>query len=191
MTATMFEPVGAEARWRSVYALASGQPVGVLLTYEQLDEATGSAIREHRDPIIKAARALEREQRRTLVVVKNQGYRIAAAEEHEGLARRRQRRARRQVSTGLSILRGTRRDELAPDAVRRLDAYELTLSAHEDMLRRLDRRVQRQEERLRAVRHENSATSADHDERIARLEALMQRAGVVSASAMVDNMERN
>lgn len=178
MATASFEPVGAEARWRSVYQLAAGQPVDTILTYEQLDKATGSDIREQRDPVAKAARMLERDQRRTLVVVRNQGYRIAAADEHEGLARKRQRRARKQVSTGLSILRGTRRSELEPEAAKRIDAYELTLSAHEDMLRRLDRRVQRQEEGLRDVRRRSNETDADHDERIARLEALMQRSGL-------------
>jgi hypothetical protein len=183
MTATMFEPAGAEARWRSVYQLASGQPVGTLITYEQLDEATGSDVRAHRDPIFKASRVLEREDRRTLVVEKNRGYRIAAANEHEGLARKRQRRAWRQAKTGLSILRGTRRDELDSDAVRRLDQYENTLSSHEDMLRRLGRRVQRQEDGLRDVRRQSSETAADHDERLARLETLIQRAGLDAAKA--------
>lgn len=178
MTAAMFEPAGEEARWRSVYTLATGKPVDTVLTYEQLDEATGSDIRAHRDPVMKASRVLEREQRRTLVVVRNQGYRIAAANEHEGLARKRNRRAGRQLKTGLSILRGTRRDELSPDAAKRIDALELTYSAHADMLRRLERRVQRQEEGLRDVRRKSSATDANHDERLTRLEALMQRAGL-------------
>lgn len=186
MTATMFEPAGAEARWRSVYTLAKGKPVGTILTYGQLDEATGSDIRAQRDPVTKAARMLERDQRRTLVVVRNQGYRIAAADEHEGLARKRNRRARKQIATGRSILQGTRREELTPDAAKRIDALALTYSAHEDMLRRLERRAQRQEEGLQDVRRRTSATAADHDERLSRLEALMRRAGIADEAVQAD-----
>lgn len=180
MTA-FFETAGEQPRWQAIFHLATGKPVGEMLTYEQLDDAIGADFRAHRDGLYKAIRVLEQAERRTLVCVANVGYRVAAATEHESLARGRQRRSRRQIERAVSIASNVRRDELDPEQARRMEGYEMTLRSHADMLRRMGARVDRQEASLRDVRRRTSQTVAEQNERIERLEALMERTGITAS----------
>lgn len=177
-----FEVVGAEPRWQIIYKLAAGQPVGATITYQQLTAALGVNFTENRGGLAKAVKVLERTEQRTLVCVTNIGYRIAAATEHEGLARNRQRRSRRQIDRAVSLAANVHKDELDPEQAKRLEAMETTLRAHSDMLRRITSRVDRQESGLRDVRRRTSETTAEQNDRLDRLEALLKRAGIADGS---------
>lgn len=176
--ANSFTTTAERPQWQSIYQLATGKPVGALITYEQLDEATGTDFRANRSALAKAVKALEENDRRTLACVVNEGYRIAAATDHEGLARNRHHRSRRQIARAVSLATNVHKDELDPEQTRRLESMETTLRAHADMLRRMGSRVERQEATLRDVRRRTSETTAGQNERIERLEALIARAGL-------------
>jgi len=178
-----FEPVGAQPRWKLIYELVSGAPVGTLVTYEELSDATNSDFTANRSGLAKAVKTLERNEQRTLICVTNVGYRIAAASEHEGLARNRQRRSRRQIDRAVSLAANVRKDELEPEQAKRLEAMETTLRSHADMLRRINGRVERQEQGLRDVRRRTSETNAEQNERLDRLEALLKRAGIADTTS--------
>lgn len=175
-----FEVVGAEPRWQIIYKLAAGQPVGATITYEQLSDACGTDFTSNRSGLAKAVKSLEKDECRTLVCVANIGYRVAAATEHEDLARSRQRRSRRQIDRAVSLAANVRKDELSPEQAKRLESMETTLRAHSDMLRRITSRVDRQEAGLRDVRRRTNANTAEQNERIDRLEALLKRAGITT-----------
>lgn len=175
-----FETAGAEPRWQIIYKLAAGQPVGATITYEQLSGACGTDFTSNRTGFAKAVKVLEREEHRTLVCITNIGYRVAAASEHEGLARNRQRRSRRQIDRAVSLVANVHKDELDPEQAKRLEAMETTLRAHSDMLRRISTRVDRQESGLRDVRRRTSATTAEQNERLDRLESLLKRHGITA-----------
>lgn len=175
---TPFEPVGDQPRWKLIYGLISGAPVGTLITYEELSDATSSDFTANRSGLAKAVKVFERAEQRTLICVTNAGYRVAAATEHEGLARNRQRRSRRQIDRAVSLAANVRKDELEPEQAKRLEAMEATLRAHSDMLRRISSRVDRQEKGLRDVRRHASEVGAEQSERLDRLEALLKRAGI-------------
>lgn len=179
---TPFEPVGDQPRWKLIYGLISGAPVGTLITYEELGDVTGSDFTTNRGGLAKAVKVFERTEQRTLICVTNAGYRVAAASEHEGLARGRQRRSRRQIDRAVSLAANVRKDELEPEQAKRLEAMETTLRAHSDMLRRITSRVDRQESGLRDVRRRTSETTAEQNDRLDRLEALLKRAGIAEGS---------
>lgn len=175
-----FEPVGEKARWEPVYALFKGRSVGDLITYEQLTKATGVDFKINRHGLSKAVRLLEEREQRTIVCVRNQGYAIAPASAHETLAKARRKRAKTQIKRAVSLATNVKKAELTPEQLKRLEDTEVTLRAHSDMLGRVERRVERQELTLKAVRRDTKAATASNaelTERMQRLEALALRAG--------------
>lgn len=172
---TPFTPVGDLPRWEIIYGLFTRQPVGTIITYAQLTEALGAEFETNRSGLDKAMKLLEEKEKRTLVCVRGSGYAIAPASAHLGLIKDRKRRAKKQVSRAISLATNVRKEELSPEAAKKIGEMELTLRAHRDMLSRMDRRLSRQEESLREVRRETKTTSANMEDRMSRLEELVRR----------------
>jgi hypothetical protein len=161
-----FHPVRADGRsaGQVMFDLVRGAAPDTLFSYDELTEALSKGLAEPvaREAIYRAAAdasaMLLREEMRALVVVPTVGYRIARAEEHLPLAKRRRRFAERHMRRGQMTLERTRLDELS-DQMRQdtigagiIFAMQMAiLSAHEKRLNRNDVLIQSLFERVEAL----------------------------------------
>ena len=95
------------------------------------------------------------------------GYRVVEPSEQEGLARGRQRRARRQIAKGVSLVVNVDRNALTIEQRASVDALCQVLTAQNAMLRRHDRRIGTVERTVQEV-----------DSRVTVMEALLRRHGI-------------
>ena len=102
-----FMPVGPVARWRVIYDLIRPLEFGEILTYEAIAEALKLDAEADRHVIQMTARRALKEllnvDHRGSKAVTNVGYRVAKPEEHVVLAKDRNKRAGRQINTGLAV----------------------------------------------------------------------------------------
>lgn len=170
----MFEPKADVAQWRLVYDTVRTLSIGDTIPYERLSEVLARDFTADRGPIYRAITELEREDKRTLDVVPRVGYRVVDAPEHERLARRHHRRSRRQLGKAHSKLASADRARLNPEQRAKFDALELTVSRHEDMIRRLDGRVEKHDAAIK----DNRRTTKELEARVDELAERLARAGI-------------
>lgn len=97
MTSVTFQPKGDVAEWRVVYDHLTTLKVGDVVTYEHLSELLERDFLAARGPFHKANKALLDSHKRGMVNVKNTGYRVVTAAEHEAVARDQHRFAKRRL----------------------------------------------------------------------------------------------
>lgn len=178
----MFKTKGDQAEWVTVYEALAALPVGETLTYEQLDEALSRDFRQDRGPIYRATRQLERDDHRTVCAVRNVGYRIVEAREHEALARNHHKRSRRQLKKAVAKAASADRTALTAEERKRIDGLEMSLRQHSQMIRRLEARDEQRAQEIKALRREKNADVAELSERVDRLAALLDRHGVTTTN---------
>lgn len=108
---------------------------GRIYTYDDIraalqdgcDRAYG--IRDVQAAVVKAMPTVQRIQKRALHSVPNVGYRVALANEHAGLAVRRQERSNRQLRMGLILLQNVRYDEMDENSRRAHEGHLVITSA--------------------------------------------------------------
>ena len=120
----------------------------------------------------RAQQELESAHQRTLACVRNVGYRIVEANEHEGLARHHHKKSRRQLKKASRRLSSADRSALTTEEAERVDRLESTVARHSDLLRRLDRRTETLETAVDA-----KADAAATEDRLSRIEDLLRRDG--------------
>jgi hypothetical protein len=174
----LFAPKGAVAEWRMVYEKVAALSEGDVITYTDLSDLLGRDFLADRNPVYRATEELEVADYRTLSCVRGVGYRIAAANEHERLARGHHKRSRKQLSKAVSKAASADRAKLTPDERKRIDGLEMNLRQHADMIRRLDARTSQQADELRALRREKNTDVAQLSERVDRLAELLSRHGI-------------
>jgi len=166
----MFKPKGDRPLWQKVLDLVIDMEPGTVVKFAQLEAVLGynpSAPGAARQPIRKAAEHLLDAKDRTLRAERGIGYRVAKADEHEGMARGRQRSARRQLVRAVDLTVHVDRNALSETQRASIDALSRVLSAQNAMLRRHDVRLDGVEQDVRRV-----------DDRVAALEALLRQNGV-------------
>jgi hypothetical protein len=171
----MFKPKGDKPMWAKVLDLVEDLPSGTIVKFAELEAVLGydpSQPGAARHPIRKAADYLLESKSRTLRAERGIGYRVAEATEHEGMARGRQRSARRQVSKAVALTLHVDRNALTEAQRTSIDALGQVLSAQNAMLRRHDVRITDVEIDVRQV-----------DDRVAALEALLKRNGLAIPAA--------
>ena len=173
-----FEPKGDVAEWQLVYNAIVNLDVGDTITYEQLDGILGRDFRQARGPFHKANKELLAEHQRGLLNVKNVGYRVVPAEEHERAGRDQHRYAKRRLRASKHWLSNTDRSELAPEVAERFDRIEQSLDRQIDFTKRLDKRVQRVEKALEASRSEQQETAEETSSRLDKLADALKRHGI-------------
>jgi len=174
----VFTPKGDRPEWRAVYDEARTLGAGQVLTYERLSQLLGRDFRASRVPVTRAIRELQEADSRTLVCVRGQGYRIAAATEHEHLARQHSARSRRQLTKAAATARSANRAELSPEQARRLDELEMQFSQHAGMLRRLDARDRKREAEIKQLRRDTTGDIATLSDQVSRLTDVLHRHGI-------------
>lgn len=167
------------AQWEKMYAYFKDLPYGHEATYDAVLAVTGIDLRINRMPIYRCIKELEDADRKTLVSVHGVGYKVANPNEHESLARRHHKSARRQVGKAVRKARSANRSLLSPVERAQIDAVEITLSRHADLIRRLDGRVAAVEKAQRQAKRDVEAKVGDVTDQVQRLEESLRRRGLL------------
>lgn len=183
----IFTPRGDRAEWRVIYDETRKMAPGDVLTYERISGLLGRDFRADRGPLQRVTRELEEADSRTLVCVRGKGYRVAAASEHEQLARQHSVRSRRQLDKAAAKARSANRADLSPEQARRLDELEIQFSQHAGMLRRLDARDRQRQAEIRQLRHDTSANVAELSQQMDRITSVLRRHGIDPADHATTN----
>lgn len=101
-----FQPLGAEARWRTLYQLLQQKEIGDVITYEDMAAALEmDAVADRRSLQVtfrRAAIQYEEDDCRAVDAVRNVGYRVVEPSEHLKLAKRHGKRAGNQLKLAYS-----------------------------------------------------------------------------------------
>lgn len=176
MSAAPFEPLGDQARWRTVYDVLTGREVGDVVTYADLGAELELDADEDRHAIQMAVRRAAQEylntHRHALDAVPNEGYRIVEPGEHLVLAKRHQKRASRALAAGHS--KAVHVDLTGMDFETR-KAFQVVAQAFAiqiDMTRRLDVGQQKLRAAVDSVVQRTERSESEIAELRARLERL-------------------
>lgn len=175
--AVPFQPKADRPEWRILYEdLLDGLDFGDLVTYEQLDEALGRDFRANRVPLKRARQELLRTQKRALRFVTNKGYRVAEAREHRDLAQSEHLFGRRKVRRATDLALHVEHSKLTPEERAEIDRLALAYRRHEQLLRRLDAKVERQAKVI-AEHGEAISEMAEVRDQVTRLQTLLEERG--------------
>lgn len=180
MSVTPFEPIGETARWRILYDMLRDREVDDVLTYKEMGEALELDPEADRSRIQMAFRRsaiqLERDDNRAVDVIQNVGYRIVPAPEHLRLARRHQRRSRKELDRGASKVTHVDLSGVDAETRKAFQVVAAAFSMQQEMLRRMDVKHDRLtkvvEQESEARRESQERTDVEVAELRARLEKL-------------------
>lgn len=179
MTMTAFEPVGEQARWRTLYYLIRDVAVGDLLSYEEMATALDLDPLKDRNIIQlamrRAGRELETTNKRAVDAVPNQGYRVVEPEEHALLARRHQRKSNRSLVRGHSKVVNVDFNQMDPEARKAIELMASAFASQMDFNRRMDVRQANLEKAVEAVTRQTEAQANRTDEELAALHDRLRR----------------
>lgn len=169
-----FQPKGDVAEWQLIYDQLVTMRVGQVVSYNDLTDILGRDFLPARGPFHKANRKLLETRKRGLLNVKNVGYRVVTAAEHEMAARSQHRFANRRLRRARDWIENTDRNELPEEIRQRFDQLEAHIGRQIDFTRRLDGRLAKVE---KATQRQAEA-SADAGEKLAKLIAALERHGI-------------
>jgi hypothetical protein len=163
-----FTPKGERARWQVLYDLLRDLPVGDTLTYKRMGVALAldPELDRHTMQLAmrRAARELEKVDKRAVDSITNVGYRIVEPEQHAGLAKRHQRKSHRSLERGQSKVVNVDFNGMEPDTRRAIELMASAFASQLEFNRRMDVRQANLERAVEAV-------SSQADERAGRTEA--------------------
>lgn len=175
----MFEVKGDRAQWRTVYERISAMNIGDTIKHEELAGLLADAPEPSvRSAFYRAVQECETELKRTFTNVRGVGFKMAAANEHERLARGHHKRAKRQLKRAKRKATSADRSQLTREERTRIDAVELNLARQIEMTTRLESRVAKVETDLKAARREQRTDSAVLAERVDKLAELLTKHGI-------------
>lgn len=116
-----FQPAGHVAKWRPLADVLAKVTEGDVLTYQEIQARTGMSLTQVHAHILRATRELEITAQRTVVNIPGVGYRIAAAGEHERLAKRQLRLGKRRVRRAVELIDAANLEDLDVTERRRLE----------------------------------------------------------------------
>ena len=171
----MFETVGAKSRRLMLIDLVSGTEPGTIIRYEELGDLFGLDSRmDIQGAVNGAKRSVEANTKKSLVAVKNKGYRVAHPEEHHSLAVKHQRKGRNQIKRAMSKVQNINLGALTQDQRTVVIAAQVALAAQADFERRADIRYAKRAE-MEAFMSEQSTVNHRSDERLREMQERMER----------------
>jgi hypothetical protein len=165
----LFQPKGDLPMWRLVYDACKDKPAGTLIPHADLSDMLGydiTAPGASRTPITVAAKKMLREYDRTLRAERGQGYRVARAEEHLGLAKSSHRSARRKLNRAVDLTSHVDRSQLTERGIKAIDELGHVMRLQAAMLSRHDQRITTVEKTVDRV-----------DDRVLALEQAIRKLG--------------
>lgn len=171
----MFETVGAKSRRLMLIDLVAGTEPGTLIRYEELGDLFGLDSRmDIQGAVNGAKRSVEANTKKSLVAVKNEGYRVALPDEHHSLAVKHQRKGRNQIKRAMSKVQNVNLAALTQDQRTVVIAAQVALAAQADFERRADIRYAKRAE-MEAFMSEQSTVNHRSDERLREMQERMER----------------
>lgn len=171
----LFTPKNGVAQWRTVYEHLITMDVEDIVSDETLDSLLPDAGEGSvKSAFHRAMREMETERSRTFTRIRNVGYRMVEAREHEGLAHDQHKKARRRLKAAGRKLLSADRSRLTTDEKTRFTALEIHVSQQQDMLRRLSVK----QAQMHTVQVQTNANVAELSEKYDRVAALLERHGI-------------
>jgi len=174
-----FEPIGAEARWRTIYGLLTAAPMNGVITYKQLGDALGLDPDDDRKPIQdamrRAAKRHEEADKRAAEVVPDVGYRVVEPREHIDLARRYQRKSGRALVRGHSKAINVDLNGVDPEVRNALEILGHAFTLQMDFNRRFEGKQARLEQTIREIADNQAEDRKRTTEEVAELRARLAR----------------
>lgn len=159
----VFEPLGDQARWRTLYTLLTALSVGDVLTYETMGQTLDLDPHVDRQSIQMAMRRaaieLEKVNRHAVDVIPNVGYRVVEAVEHLDLARRHQRKAGKALVRGHSKVVHVDLSGVDPEVRAAFQTVAQAFSMQMDMNRRFTARQDKLEAAVQEIAGQSSLTA--------------------------------
>lgn len=162
---TPFTAKADQAAWRTIYEHLVAMKVGELLTHSDLAELIPHIIGPE-SSLRRAILELQNAHSRTLDNVRGEGWRIAHAREHAGIARKGRQRAARQIDRSRQVVVHTRVEDLTPQE---REAHRTVL----DGLTFLSSVVAKHETEIEKLRAKQDSFGEEVDDRLAKLEGLL------------------
>lgn len=173
-----FKPIGEQARWRTILDLYKRSATGSVVTYDAIAEALGLDSEKDRQAIQAAARRAgvehERQDRRAVEAVRNEGYRVVEPPEHLRLARRHQRKSSRELVRAQSKAMNVDMSQMEPQTRRVFEVIAMSLAAQIDFNNRLDIRQRDLEAAIVDLEDKHERSEEDVSDLRARLERIEQ-----------------
>ncbi len=183
MNTTPFQPKGDVAEWRMVYDHARTLNPGDLITYTELAAILGLPDDADRDrlrkPVYRAQRELELNDRRTLVNVVNEGYRMAKATEHGDLAKHHTKKAIRQHRKAIRRGDAADRSLLTPEEAKQIDGIVMTSQRTLDAVKQINRRTEKIDQAVAAAHTAEMGELSKIIEQQAKMMEAMKRRGIL------------
>lgn len=175
-----FATVGEVSRRAQVVALVDATPHGELIPYEAIEMALGLDRPSAQAVVNQAKTSIGRDLQKALSAVTNVGYRVLQPSEHLNLAKKHQRKGRRQTRKAHGAVRFTDFTQLSADERDKFDLANATLAALERFEKRADLRYASREKvdafiAEQSGRNERTAGEVQSmNDRLARLEKLIK-----------------
>lgn len=174
-----FEPIGKQARWKTVYDLLKRTPTGTVVTYKQLADELGLDAVRHRDAIrgavIRAAKEHEEKDKRAIQVVRGEGYRPVDARVNIELARKHQKRAGRSLVRGHSKAVNVDLNGVEPTVRAALETLGHAFVLQMDFNKRFEGKQAKLEETVREIADSQAEDRKRTAEEVAELRARLAR----------------
>lgn len=171
-----FKPIGDRARWLDIYDLLRAAQINEVVTYESMAEAIGLDPDKDRTTIQgvvrRAAKEYEQVDKRAIVAVANEGYRVVEPQEHLGLARRHQKRSSRSLTRGHSKAVNVDLSKIDPETRKALDVVANVIAMQQDFARRAEAKLSSHDRAIKSLVEAKERTDSERDEFRARLEKL-------------------
>lgn len=171
-----FRPIGERARWLDLLDLLRAAHINEVVTYAAMAAALDLDPEKDRTAIrsalYRAAKEHEAVDKRAVVAVPNEGYRIVEPQEHLGLARGHQKRFFRALVRGHSKAVNVDMSKIEPEARKALEMVGTVIALQLDFNRRAEAKLAAHEKAIKSLTEATERTDAERDEFRARLERL-------------------
>lgn len=174
-----FEPIGKQARWKTVYEILRKTGTGDVITYDVLGEALGLHPVRERVKIVQAVRRAakehETEDKRAIEPVYGKGYRPVDPRGQLELARGQQKRAGRALSRGHSKAVNVDLNGVEPQVRGALEALGKAFVLQMDFNKRFEKKQERLEETVREIADSQAEDRKRTDDELSELRARLAR----------------
>lgn len=163
-------------KWEIVYGHLQQHQIGDIVTDASLkDLLPGMKMDSIRTAFHRAAKEMLQRNLRAFERVRLVGYKMVESREQGRLALGQHTKAKRRIKAGRDLVVHVDHERLTWDERRRLDLIEDHLSKQQAMMRRLNERQLKAEQRIAVTEKETLV----QDDRLSRVEDLLRRHGIM------------
>ncbi len=171
-----FEPVGERARWLELYDLLRATETNGVISYEAMGETLDlDPVKDRasiRSALYRAAKEHEEIDKRAVVAVPRQGYRLVEPQEQLGLARRHQKRSTRSLVRGHSKAVNVDMSQIEPEARKAFEVVAGVIAMQMDFNRRAEAKLTAHDKAIKSLVEARDRSAEEREEFRSRLDRL-------------------